>query len=158
MLANKNSEIKKWHLYVIGLILVLSVFYKLYFTFYWPKLTITINDKALNVLVADNSKNWEKGLGGRKNLGKYDGMLFVFPEIKQHVFVMRGMEFPIDIVWFKNGRIVDIAPNLPIEPEKVEDDFVLYPARDDSDRVLELPAGSAEKFNFKIGDKLEILR
>lgn len=158
MSVNKNPEIKRWQLYIIGIILVLTVFLKLYYTFYWPKLNIKINDKTLNVLIANNSKNWEKGLGGRKNLGKYDGMLFVFPEIKQHVFVMRGMEFPIDIIWFKNGSIVDIAPNIPIEPGVAEQDFTLYPARDGSDRVLELPAGSAEKFNYKIGDKLEILR
>lgn len=158
MTASKNSEIKKWQLYVIGLILILTVFLKMYYRFYWPKLTIKVNDKTLNVLVANNVKSWEKGLGGRKNLGKYDGMLFVFPELKQHVFVMRGMEFPLDIIWFKDGSIVDIAPNIPLEPNREETDFTLYPARDVSDRVLELPAGSAEKFNFKIGDKLEILR
>jgi uncharacterized membrane protein (UPF0127 family) len=158
MSVNKNPVTKKWQLYVIGLILVLTVFLKLYYTFYWPKLTIKINDKTLNVLVANNSKNWEKGLGGRKDLGKYDGMLFVFPEVKQHVFVMRGMEFPLDIIWFKNGLIVDIAPNIPLEPGRAEQDFTLYPARDDSDRVLEIPAEMAGKLGFKIGDKLEILR
>ncbi|EKD43810.1 MAG: hypothetical protein ACD_72C00108G0006 [uncultured bacterium] len=158
MLANKNQEAKKWQMYIIGLIIILTIFLKLYYTFYLPKLTIKVNDKTFNVLMANNMKTWEKGLGGRKNLGKYDGMLFVFPEIKQHVFIMRGMQFPIDIIWFKNGLIVDIAPNISPEPGKADEEFTLYPARDASDRVLELSAGSVEKFNLKIGDKLEILR
>jgi len=81
MLTNKNQEAKKWQMYIIGLIIILTIFLKLYYTFYLPKLTIKVNDKTFNVLMANNMKTWEKGLGGRKNLGKYDGMLFVFPEI-----------------------------------------------------------------------------
>lgn len=158
MSTDKNTDIKKWKLYVLGLIIVFTIGLKLYYTFYWPKTSIKINEQVLNVLVANNIKHWQKGLGGRGDLGKYDGMLFVFPEAKQHVFVMRDMEFPIDIIWFNKGAIVDIAPNLPLEPGRTEEELTLYPARDISDRVLEIPAGFAQKFNYKIGDKLEILR
>ena len=158
-MSEKNkSEIKKWQLYVIGLILIFTIGIKLYYAFYWPKASIKINNQVLNVLVANNIKHWQKGLGGRSNLGQYDGMLFVFPEAKQHLFVMRDMKFPIDIIWFNKGAIVDIAPNLPLEQGRTEEQLTLYPARDNSDRVLEMPAGSAQKFGYKIGDKLEILR
>lgn len=158
MSENKKSEIKKWQLGVLGLIIIFTIGLKLYYAFYWPKATIKINNQVLNVLVANNIKHWQNGLGKFTDLGKYDGMLFVFPEVKQHVFVMRDMKFPIDIIWFKKGAIVDIAPNLPLEPGRTEEQLTLYPARDESDRVLEIPAGYAQKFNYKIGDKLEVLR
>ncbi len=158
MSENNKSEIKKWQLWLLGFILIFTIALKIYYSFYWPKVGIKINDTVLNVLVADNFKRWEKGLGGRGDLGKYDGMLFVFPDSKQHVFVMRDMKFPLDIIWFNNGVIVDIAPNLPIEPGKTEEELIIYPARDNSDRVLEIPAGMAQKYNLKIGDKLEVLR
>ncbi|MFA6424504.1 MAG: DUF192 domain-containing protein [Candidatus Magasanikbacteria bacterium] len=157
MSENEKSEIKNWQLVVIGLIIVFAVGLKLYYAFYYPKVSIKVNDKTLDVLVANNLKHWQKGLGGRNDLGKFDGMFFVFPEIKQHVFVMRDMKFPIDIIWFNKSAIVDIAPNVPIEPGVLEENLTIYPARDVSDRVLEMPAGSVEKYNFKIGDKLEVL-
>jgi len=153
-----KSEIKKWQLCVLAVMILFTIGLKLYYYFYWPKATIKINNQTLNVLVANNVKHWQKGVSGRKDLGKYDGMLFLFPESKQHVFVMRDTKFSLDIIWFNNGVIVDIAPNLPLELDVVEEKLTLYPARDNSDRVLELPAGSAQKFNYKIGDKLEILR
>jgi len=158
MSVNKKNDIKKWQLYLFGIIIIFTFCLKLYHVFYWPKINIKIGDKVLNVLLANNTKHWEKGLGGRDNLGSFDGMLFLFPDSRQHVFVMRDMKFPIDIVWFDKGAIVDIAPNLPIEPGKSEEELTLYPARDNSDRVLELPAGLAQKYSFKIGDKLEVLR
>lgn len=158
MSENNKSEIKKWQLWFLGFILIFTIGLKIYHSFYWPKVAIKINNQVFNVLVANNLKHWEKGLGGRDDLGKYDGMLFLFPESKQHVFVMRDMKFPLDIIWFNKGSIVDIAPNLPTEPGKTEQELTLYPARDNSDRVLEIPAGLAEKYNLKIGDKLEVLR
>lgn len=158
MSINKKSEIKKWQFFILGLIVVFTVGLKLYYAFYWPKAILKINNQVLTVLVANNIKHWQKGLGGRDDLGKYDGMLFVFPEAKQHVFVMRDMKFPLDIIWFNKGMIIDIAPNLPLERDVIEEELTLYPARDVSDRVLEIPAGFAQKFNFKIGDKFEFLR
>lgn len=158
-MSKKNkSEIKKWQIWVFAFILIFAVALKIYYSFYWPKISIKINNQILHVLVAKNEKHWEKGLGGRDSLGKYDGMLFVFPDSKQHVFVMRDMKFPLDIIWFNDGAIIDIAPNLPTEFDKTEQELTLYPARDNSDRVLEIPAGFAQKYNLKIGDKLEVLR
>jgi len=136
----------------------MAVGLKFYQSFYWPTVQVKIHEKFFTVQVADNLKHWEKGLGGREDLGKYDGMLFVFPEIKQHVFVMRDMKFPLDIIWLKNGVVVDIAANLPIEPTSSESDLIPYFSRDSSDKVLELGAGKAASLGLKIGDRVEVVR
>jgi uncharacterized membrane protein (UPF0127 family) len=158
MSKNENSEIKSWQVYILVLIILTTIGLKLYQSFYWPKAQIKINDKIILVLVADNFKHWQKGLGGRNSLGKYKGMLFIFPDIKRHVFVMRDMKFPIDIIWIKNNLIVDFASNVPTEYEKTEAELTPYLARADSDMVLELPAGTALNWGLKIGDKIEVVR
>lgn len=158
MPKNEKNEIKSWQMYILIIIILTTIGLKLYQSFYWPKVQIKINDKTFQVLVADNFKHRQKGLGGRNSLGKYGGMLFLFPETKQHVFVMRDMKFSIDIVWLKNNLVVDIASSLPTEPGKIESELTPYPARGDSDMVLELPAGTALNLGLKIGDKIEVLR
>lgn len=154
MAKNKNSN---WQLIFLGLIIVFSFSLKLYYHYYWPKAQVRINNQTLNVLVADNIKHWQKGLGGRKNLGKYDGMIFLFSTTGQHVFVMRDMRFSIDIVWIKGDTVVDIAPNVPLDLAKNEGDLLPYAARHVSDKVLELKSGMAENLNLKIGDKVQVL-
>ncbi len=155
MAKNKSGNVQ---LIIIGLIVLFSFGLKLYYDYYWPKAQVRINNHTLNVLVSDNIKHWIKGLGGRKDLGKYDGMLFLFPTAQQHVFVMRDMQFPIDIIWIKNNQIVDMAPNVPLDPAKTEADLVPYAARDISNSVLELNAGSVDNLHLKIGDKVEITK
>lgn len=147
-----------WQLMILGAIVLFSFGLKIYYDFYWPKAQIKIKNETFKVLVSDNLKHWTKGLGGRKDLGEYDGMLFVFPDTDQHVFVMRDMQFPIDIIWLKNGKIVDMAPNVPVDSTANEDELIPYAARDVSDKVLEFKVGTIEKLHLKIGDKVEVVR
>lgn len=155
MAKNKSGNLQ---LIVIGLIVLFSFGLKMYYDYYWPKAQVVINNQTLNVLVADNMKHWEKGLGDRKDLGEYDGMIFLFPTTQQHVFVMRDMHFPIDIIWIKEGKIVDMAPNVPLDSAQTEADLLPYAARDVSSSVLELKAGSVESLRLKIGDKVEVIK
>ena len=68
---------------------------------------------------------------------------------------MRGMRFPIDIVWLSDGVVVDIAPSVPIEPGVPEADLRVYYPRLKANTVIELPAGWAEGHGLKIGDELK---
>jgi len=113
--------------------------------------------EKIEILVVNNEYQKYIGLGGRNSLGEYDGMLFVYSEPGRLGVVMRDMLFPIDVVWFDNGEIVDIAPNLPIEPGVKEDDLKVYFPRAEANTFLELPAGWAMSHNLKIGDKLTIV-
>ena len=155
MSKNNNGN---WQLIILGVIILFSFGLKMYYDYYWPKAQVKVENQTLNVLVSDNLKHWIKGLGGRKDLGEYDGMVFLFPVAEQHVIVMRDMQFPIDIVWVKNGEIVDMAPNVPLDAAKTEEELTPYAARDVSDKVLEFRVGTIERLRLKIGDKVVVTR
>mgnify|MGYP002725570779 CR=1 FL=1 len=118
----------------------------------------SIAKQTISVLVADSNRHLIKGLSGRKDFGKYNGMLFVFPTVDRYVMVMRDMNFAIDIVWLNNYRIVDMAPNVKPEPGVSSLNLRQYQPRASSDMVLELPALFTSKNKLKIGDSVTILR
>lgn len=156
MPLTETKEIKTWQWIAVGLIIMAALGYKAYTVFYWPRAEIKIAGQEFRVIVADTDKHRFKGLSDKNSLGKYGGMLFVFRETSQHTMVMRDMRFPLDIIWIEKGRVVDIAPNLKPEYGLEEDELTPYFARASSDMVLELPAGFAEKYGLKIGDRVEI--
>lgn len=141
--------------FVFMVILAAVVGLQLY-KFYWPKATVSLSGQTLRVLVADNPYRHQKGLGGREKLAPYDGMMFLFGIPGKYGFVMRDTKFPLDIVWFADGAVVDIAPNVQPEPAVTENGLKRYYPRKPATVVLELPAGWAEKNGLKIGDSLNV--
>ncbi len=151
MSEHKNTgKIKKIHFILVG-VMFLSA--GLLWLLQWRYATehIVLKDQHLHVLVAKNPKQWHKGLGGRDDLGKYDGMLFLFPFYEKHAFVMRDMRFPLDMIWLAQGKVVEMAPNVPISPQDRP-----YIPRMDANAVLELPAGWIDRYDLKIGDVISV--
>lgn len=126
------------------------------FRFYWPTADIEVDGHVLRVQVADNNYRHFKGLSGRDSLEPYDGMLFIFSTESKYAFVMRGMKFPLDIIWFNKGEVVDIAPNVPPEDGVPEAELKRYLPRKPATMVLEVPAGWTAKNELKIGDRLSV--
>lgn len=153
----EKRVIKKWEIYFFILIILAAIGFKIYSSV-WPKATIKIDSQSLRVLVADTFQHRIKGWSGRKNMGNYDGMLFVFPDRGQHAMVMRDMNFPLDIIWIDGDTVVDMAPNLAPEPNRAESDLTPYFSHLPATLVLELPTGYIMRSNLKIGDKLEIIK
>ena len=157
-MTDNNSHKKiTWHVWFLVGMIVLGIIFKIYAS-YWPHAVVKVNGYELKVLLADTPDHRYSGCSNRDNLGKYDGMLFVFAERAQHAMVMRQMRFPLDIIWLYGKTIVDIAPNLQPDPSKTEAGLFPYYARSQSTLVLELPAGMAEKYGLKIGDSIEIAK
>jgi len=154
---NETKQPKKWHYIFFAVMILLALGLKAY-SYYWPKATINLNGRTLHVLIADTEVNRIKGWSNKKNMGKYDGMLFVFPDKKQHTMVMRDMKFPLDIIWLDGFTIVDMAPNLQPENDIPEEDLTPYFARLPSTLVLELRAGYIIENKLKIGDRMEMIK
>ncbi len=115
--------------------------------------SVIIDDVKVKVEIADEPTEMAKGLGSRKSLGENRGMLFVFAEPGQPAFWMKDMEFPIDIIWIQNDKIIDIAPNLPV----VAAEFLsTYTPKEPANYVLEVNAGFAKEHGIKVGDKVDI--
>lgn len=114
---------------------------------------VKIGNFVINVDVADDDQEREKGLSGRESISETEGMLFVFDIPREYSFWMKDMKFPIDIVWIdENQNIIYIEEG--ILPETYP--LTFKPPRD-SKYVLEIGSQISTKNNLKIGDKVEFL-
>lgn len=152
--AVKKTNMRK-HLIILGIFILITIGVKIW-QYQTPEHNVTLKGEPLRVLIADTPLLRFKGLGGRKSLGEYDGMLFLFPESARHGIVMRDMLFSIDVVWLAEGQVIDFAQRLPLATNVFEDQMKAMFPRVDADMVLELPAGWTSEHGLKIGDELEI--
>ena len=96
-----------------------------------------------------------QGLMYRDGINEDQGMLFVFREEGYHSFWMKNMRFAIDILWLdRQKRIIHIERRVP--PCKKEP-CASYSSKLPAMYVLELKAGSADKRNLKLYDRLEFV-
>ena len=94
---------------------------------------------------------WVRGLSDVKILDKDSGMLFVFPTKEVRTFWMKDMNFPLDIIWITDNKIIGIEKNL--QPEGSHP-LRSYQSPSAVNYVLEVNAGFCEKEKIKIGDML----
>lgn len=151
-----EHKFKKIHLLFIALFVLSYAGLKLW-QLRLPSAEVELVGQKITVWVAKTPARLYKGLGGKNSLQENQGMLLVFGKTGKHGIVMRDMEFPIDIVWLSNGKVVDIASSVQIEPNVLEEKLTRYYPRKESNAVLELPAGWAERNGVKIGDGLKII-
>jgi uncharacterized membrane protein (UPF0127 family) len=108
--------------------------------------------------IADTVDKRAKGLGGSDPLGQHEAMIFVFGASESHTFWMKGLTYPLDIIWFNEGKIVDIAPRVPpTNPEDPESSYPRYAPRFDAKYVIEVPSGTADRLKLKIGDPVKVI-
>src|SRR3990167_3255985 len=116
---------------------------------------VAIKDFTIQVKIADEPKEHQTGLADLSSLPIGEGMLFVFDKSAPYVFWMKDVEFAIDIIWIdENKKIVDIAPNVPPEPDKGEKELTRYKPKSDAKYVLEINAGLSALHNLQIGDQV----
>lgn len=119
---------------------------------------LQINGVNLKVEIADTQSKRSKGLGEKSSLGPNEGMLFIFPKADKYQFWMKGVKFPLDFIYIKNDKIVEILPNIaPPSPGVKDESLTIYQPQEAIDKVLEVSAGTVERLNIKIGDIIKLL-
>lgn len=123
-----------------------------------PKIAnLQINNIILKVEVADSPAKRSRGLGGRTSLPQDQGMLFVFDRPDKYPFWMKGLTFPLDFVWIKDDKVVDILANVfPPAVNQKDSDLPIYSAKVEIDKVLELNGGMAQQLNVQVGDSIKL--
>jgi uncharacterized membrane protein (UPF0127 family) len=107
---------------------------------------------TVDVRIADNSSERYTGLSDTESLGPNEGMLFVYGQEGEHTYVMRGMDFPIDIVFIgADGRINKIY-HAPVEDDN--EDLTPYPGR--GQWVLEVPYNWTTEHGVEVGDTVAV--
>ena len=110
--------------------------------------TVDIGKGTFRAEVADTDETRARGLGGRQELGKSEGMLFVTEKDGDIPIWMKDMRIPIDIVWLDaKKKVVHVKRDAWPDNEPHEVYHTPVPAR----YVLELPAGSAKEHSIKPG-------
>lgn len=121
--------------------------------------TATIGGHRIVAEVARTAAEQSRGLGGRDGLAPGTGMLFPYTEARRWPFWMKDMRFDIDIVWIRDGRIVDISRFVPAPragaSSAVETLRTFEPA-EPADTVLEVTAGTANARGWKVGDRVAV--
>lgn len=110
---------------------------------------------SMRVEIASSAVQSERGLGFRDSLPEDAGMLFDLHEARIPVFWMKGMRFPLDMVWIGEDRRVaavteNIAPQAGIPDEELARISPPLPVR----YVLELNAGAAGRHDIGTGTQL----
>ena len=114
-----------------------------------------VGSATVVIEIADTDAKRAQGLSGRESLAQDQGLLFIMKEPAVHYFWMKDMLFPLDIIWIREGIVVDISENVPA-PKDGEKPMTVSPG-EPADQVLEVNAGFAEKNGITTGDKVELL-
>ena len=120
---------------------------------YSHAIVTTSTGEEIPVEVADTLRKRSLGLGKRTSLKKGWGMLFVFEKRKPHRFWMKDMQFPLDIIWLDNHRIVHIIHNA--KPTNSRDVPEVMTSPVPVNFVLEIAAGRAAKLRLKTGQPMK---
>ncbi|MBI1888866.1 MAG: DUF192 domain-containing protein [Candidatus Spechtbacteria bacterium] len=114
-------------------------------------ITVRFQTTELKARIAKTTPERAQGLAGALTLVEDEGMLFVFGAPGKYSIWMKGMRFPIDVIWIdENKKIIDIREDA--RPESYPAYFTpRYPAQ----YVLEVNAGFGNRHQIKIGDAAE---
>jgi hypothetical protein len=115
--------------------------------------SLSVSRGTFLVEVVRDEASQAQGLSGRTELKDKTGMLFVFPILDIYHFWMKDMNFPLDLVWIRDGRVVGVTENAP--PDNSENPKI-YPSPELIDTVLEINAGDVKRFQIKSGDEVRI--
>ncbi|MBT7552841.1 DUF192 domain-containing protein [bacterium] len=115
--------------------------------------TLSLQGEEFTVEIVDTLASQKQGLSNRQNLAGNSGMLFVFEDLKVRSFWMKDMNFPLDIIWLVDDKIIGWKKNAPVPQDDV---FPSYKSPQPANQVLEISAGLIEQLNLEIGDIITI--
>ncbi|XVH30398.1 DUF192 domain-containing protein [Haloferacaceae archaeon DSL9] len=125
----------------------------------YERTTVTVVDAdtdaelaVVDVRIADTFEKRYTGLSNTTSLDENEGMLFVHDDVGEHAYVMRDMDFPIDIIFVDaDGTITEIH-EAPLEED--QSDLTRY--RGTGKYVLEVRYGYAADNDIEVGDTVVI--
>lgn len=118
--------------------------------------TVAVSGRIFSVAVADTAVKRAQGLSGVPKMEVDEGMYFMFPIPATYSFWMKDMQFPLDIVWIRDNRIVSISENVPAPTSSNTFSLPTYTPEAAVDRVLEIGAGLSSRYGFSKGQEIAV--
>ncbi len=120
-----------------------------------PRVAVWLGKHSFNVSVAADYQSRAYGLMNQTHLARTRGMLFVFRDSAPRTFWMKDTRVALDILFFDAKRQL-VAMQSNAQPcTKVP--CKLYPSHVPARYVLELVAGTAQRIDAQIGQRLRIV-
>lgn len=116
---------------------------------------VVIDGIDIPVELATTDDERRMGLSGRSSLDADKGLLFVFETPGIYQFWMPDMNFPIDILWIEDGKVVDVDEQVSniFDQKKPSYYSPSAPVR----YVLEVNAGFVREHDISIGDPVDLI-
>lgn len=109
------------------------------------------------VELAETAEEKQTGLSGRDSLAQDQGMLFVYDQAGPYGFWMKGMKFGLDMVWIREGRVVEVTEDVkPPAADNVPINLPVYQAKESVDSMLEVNAGWVQSWGVKVGNEVVV--
>ncbi|CAN0656307.1 DUF192 domain-containing protein [Nitratireductor aquimarinus] len=114
-----------------------------------PLVAVTAaGEVRFDIEIADEAHERQRGLMFRQSMPQDRGMLFIFPAEGRQGFWMQNTPLPLDLLFVAaDGTVRAIAPGTPFSTASISPDV-------ESQFVLELVAGTAQKTGIEVGDRL----
>jgi hypothetical protein len=116
----------------------------------WDHFTVSVGGHPASLQVAILEPEQARGLMQRPDLGKDEGMIFVYPVPQRQGYWMRNTPEPLDIAYLDHdGMILEIYPLLPFDERAVtsRSDRIQY--------VVEMPRGWFEANAVRPGARID---
>ena len=143
---------------IVVVLIVLAVF--VYLTLDRPMFEsdgkLIIGFKPIDVEIAETAQEQFAGLSGRDSICEDCGMVFIYDQAKIQKFTMRGMKFPLDMIFIRDGKVTEIVSNVAF-PQSGELPVNIN-SRDPADMVLEVNAGFAKRNSVPTGQSIVLQR
>jgi uncharacterized membrane protein (UPF0127 family) len=104
----------------------------------------------LDIEIADTDYDVQTGLMYRNSMQKTQGMLFVFPTMRERFFYMKNTRIPLDLIYLDNNKHI-----VSFQENATPFDEASLPSRVPAQYVLEINAGLSEKWLLEVGDRIE---
>jgi len=152
----KPENITNNHPRTAIIICTLTLFYCTLFASESPekrgeKTGIILKGKALNIEIVDSCEKRKKGLMGRTDLGKNEGMLFVYDDSAIRHFWMKDTFIPLDIAFMDRDMVIGSV----VSTRTVNDTTIIYSSSFPARYVLEVNRGWFEHNGVGRGDTMK---
>lgn len=113
---------------------------------------VEIGGKMIKVELAKTISQQIFGLANREFLFSDQGMLFIYSDYQYPGFWMKGMLFPLDIIWLRDNKVIGWEKNVPVATST---NLQIYYPPEPINYVLEVPAGLVDNIGLEIGSEVK---
>jgi hypothetical protein len=108
-----------------------------------------VKGKKIFLKIADTPEKQLQGLMYVKQMPENYGMIFLFDNAEPRSFWMKNTEIPLDIIFLRNRKIINIHRNVRLDNQNKNR---TYQSAYKSDCAIEVNAGFCDRYNVQVGD------